>query len=137
MTWSRLLLIHPRCNYFLISVTEACSRLLFLILWDDRHVWSCGNEEGENEYFKGSLKVMPVTEKLKVYCLSWYAHVKRRDDTNVTYVVWWTERGKQKKRWRKYCIMDEIYYGFYSDAIWQILNFKHNRELKIGTLHIY
>ncbi|KAJ8729865.1 hypothetical protein PYW07_016903 [Mythimna separata] len=49
--------------------------------------WMCGvirMDKVRNEYIRGSLKVVPVTEKLKGNRLSWYGQVKRRDEMHVT-----------------------------------------------------
>ncbi|KAJ8705151.1 hypothetical protein PYW07_010978 [Mythimna separata] len=49
--------------------------------------WMCGvtrMDKVRNEYIRGSLKVAPVTEKLKGNRLTWYGQVKRRDETHVT-----------------------------------------------------
>ncbi|KAJ8709025.1 hypothetical protein PYW07_008851 [Mythimna separata] len=70
--------------------------------------WMCGvtrMDKVRNEYIRGSLKVAPVTEKLKGNRLSWYGHVKRRDEMHVTkrvmnlHVDGWRGRGRPKKRW--------------------------------------
>ncbi|KAJ8720942.1 hypothetical protein PYW08_006407 [Mythimna loreyi] len=58
-----------------------------------------------NGHIRGSLKVAPVTEKLKENRLSRSGHVKRRDETHVTkrvlslHVDGWRGRGRPKKRW--------------------------------------
>ena len=73
--------------------------------------WMCGvtrMDKVRNEYIRGSLKVAPVTEKLKGNCLAWYGHVKRRGETRVTKRVMnvnvdgWRGRGSPKKRWMDY-----------------------------------
>ena len=57
-----------------------------------------------NKFIRGSLKVAPVTEKMKGSRLSWYGHVMRRDETHVTKRVMsmnvdgWRGRGRPKKR---------------------------------------
>ncbi|KAJ8715796.1 hypothetical protein PYW07_010278 [Mythimna separata] len=66
-----------------------------------------------NEYIRGSLKVAPVIEKLKGNRLSWYGHVKRRDETHVTkrvlslHVDGWKGRERPKKRWMD-CVRSDI-----------------------------
>lgn len=58
-----------------------------------------------NEYIRGSLKVALVTERVKGNCLSWYGHVKRRDEKHVTKramsvnVDGWRGRRRPKKIW--------------------------------------
>jgi hypothetical protein len=45
--------------------------------------WMCGvtrMDKVRNEYIRGSLKVAPITEKLKRNRLSWYRHVTRREE---------------------------------------------------------
>jgi hypothetical protein len=37
-----------------------------------------------NEYIRGSLKVAPVTEKMRSNRLAWYGHVMRRDESHIT-----------------------------------------------------
>jgi hypothetical protein len=37
-----------------------------------------------NEYLRGSLKLAPITDKLKGKRLSWYRHVMRREENHVT-----------------------------------------------------
>lgn len=67
--------------------------------------WMCGvtrMDKVRNEYIRGSLKVAPVTEKLKGNPLSWYGHVRRRDETQAVinlHVEGWRGRGRPKKRW--------------------------------------
>jgi hypothetical protein len=56
-----------------------------------------------DEYIRGSLKVAPITEKLKGNRLSWYGHVMRREDNHVTRRVMnmnvegWRGRGRPIK----------------------------------------
>jgi hypothetical protein len=67
--------------------------------------WMCGVKrmyKVRNEYIRGSLKVAPITEKLKGNRLSWYEHVMRREENHVTRrvinmnVEGWRERGRSK-----------------------------------------
>jgi hypothetical protein len=41
-------------------------------------------DPGGHEYIRGSLKVAPITEKLKRNRLSWYGHEMRREENHVT-----------------------------------------------------
>ncbi|PZC79580.1 hypothetical protein B5X24_HaOG216245 [Helicoverpa armigera] len=58
-----------------------------------------------NEYIRGSLKVAPVSEKLRGNRLSWYGHVMRRNESHVVSKVMsmnvdgYSGRGRPKKRW--------------------------------------
>jgi hypothetical protein len=69
--------------------------------------WMCGvtrMDKVSNEYIRRSLKVAPITEKLKGNRLSWYGHVMR-EENHVTRramnmnVEGWRGRGRPKKRW--------------------------------------
>jgi hypothetical protein len=49
--------------------------------------WMCGitrMDKVSNEYIRGSLKVAPITEKLKGNRLSWYGNVMKREENHVT-----------------------------------------------------
>jgi hypothetical protein len=37
-----------------------------------------------NEYIRGSLKIAPVTEKMRSNRLAWYGHVMGRDESHIT-----------------------------------------------------
>jgi hypothetical protein len=58
-----------------------------------------------NEYIRGSLKVAPVTEKMKSNRLAWYGHVMRWDESHITKRVMSVNvdghpsRSRTKKRW--------------------------------------
>ncbi|KAJ8710705.1 hypothetical protein PYW08_009220 [Mythimna loreyi] len=87
--------------------------------------WMCGvtrMDKVRNEYIRGSLKVAPVTEKLKGNSLSWYGHVKRRDETHVTkrvlslHVDGWRGRGRPKKRWMD-CVKSDMKEKGVSDSV--------------------
>ncbi|PZC81077.1 hypothetical protein B5X24_HaOG213417 [Helicoverpa armigera] len=78
--------------------------------------WMCGvtrMDKVRNDYIRGSLKVAPVTEKMRSRRLSWYGHVMRRDDTHATKCVLsmnvdgWRGRGRPKKRWMD-CLKDDM-----------------------------
>jgi hypothetical protein len=46
--------------------------------------WMCGMTRMHrirNEYIRGSLKVAPVSEKMRSNRLAWYGHVMRKDET--------------------------------------------------------
>jgi hypothetical protein len=66
-----------------------------------------------NEYIRGSLKVAPVTEKMKSYRLAWHGHVIRRDESHITKrlmsvnVDGHPRRGRPKKRWMD-CEKDDV-----------------------------
>ncbi|KAJ8704936.1 hypothetical protein PYW08_012256 [Mythimna loreyi] len=76
----------------------------------------------KNEYIRGSLKVAPVTDKLKGKGLSWYGHVKRRDETHVTKkamsinVDGWRGRGRPKKIWM-HCVRSDMKDRGVSDSV--------------------
>ena len=87
--------------------------------------WMCGvtrMDKVRNEYIRGSLKVAPVTEKLKGNRLAWYGHVKRRDETHVTKRVMninvdgWIGRGRPKKRWMD-CVKNDMKEKGVSDSM--------------------
>jgi hypothetical protein len=67
----------------------------------------------ENEYFRGSLKVAPGTEKMRSNRLAWYGHVMRRDESHITKRVMsmnvdgCPSRGRPKKRWMD-CVKDDM-----------------------------
>jgi hypothetical protein len=67
----------------------------------------------KNEYIRGSLKVAPVTEKMRSKGLAWYGHVIRRDESHITKremsmnVDGHPSRGPPKKRWMD-CVKDDI-----------------------------
>ncbi|PZC75290.1 hypothetical protein B5X24_HaOG206492 [Helicoverpa armigera] len=70
--------------------------------------WMCGvtrMDKVRNEYIRGSLKVAPVTEKMRGQRLSWYGHVMRRCERPATKSVLsmnvegWSGRGRPRKRW--------------------------------------
>ncbi|KAJ8709706.1 hypothetical protein PYW08_009710 [Mythimna loreyi] len=87
--------------------------------------WMCGvtrMDKVRNEYIRGSLKVAPVTEKLRGNRLSWYGHVKRRDETHVTKkamsmnVDGWRGRGRPKKIWMD-CVRSDMENRGVSDSV--------------------
>jgi hypothetical protein len=65
------------------------------------------------EYIRGSLKVAPVTEKMRSNRLAWYGHGMRRDESHITKRVMsmnvdgHTRRGRHKKRWID-CVKDDM-----------------------------
>jgi hypothetical protein len=68
--------------------------------------WMCGvTRIGiRNEYIRGSLKVAPVTKKMRSNRLTWYGHVMRRDESHIikrvmTMNVDGHPRGRPRKRW--------------------------------------
>jgi hypothetical protein len=49
--------------------------------------WMCRvtrKDRIRNEYIRGSLKVAPMTEKMRSNRLGWYGHVMRRDESHIT-----------------------------------------------------
>ncbi|KAJ8720922.1 hypothetical protein PYW08_006387 [Mythimna loreyi] len=87
--------------------------------------WMCGAtriNKVRNEYIRGSLKVVPVTEKFKGNRLSWYGHVNRGDITHVTkrvlslHVDGWRGRGRPKKRWMD-CVRSDMKEKGVSDSM--------------------
>jgi hypothetical protein len=66
-----------------------------------------------NEYNRGSLKVAPVTEKMRSNRLAWYGHVMRKDESHITKRVMimivdgHPRRGRHKKRWMD-CVKDDM-----------------------------
>lgn len=52
----------------------------------------------KNDYIRGSLKVVPVDEKLRSNGLIWYGHVMRRDEQNIDKKVLSTEVDGYKSR---------------------------------------
>lgn len=78
--------------------------------------WMCGvtrMDRIRNEYIRGSLKVAPIAEKLRANRLSWYGHVRRRDDSHVTQRVLSMNvdgrksRGRPRKRWMD-CVKEDM-----------------------------
>ncbi|KAJ8704761.1 hypothetical protein PYW08_012081 [Mythimna loreyi] len=87
--------------------------------------WMCGvtrMDKVRNEYIRESLKVAPETEKLKGNRLSWYGHVKRRDEKHVTKkamrinVDGWRGRGRPKKIWMD-CVRSDMKERGVSDSV--------------------
>jgi hypothetical protein len=66
-----------------------------------------------NEYIRGSLKVTPVTEKMRSNRLAWYGYVMRRDESHITKTVMsmnvdgHPRSGRSKKRWMD-CVKDDM-----------------------------
>jgi hypothetical protein len=62
---------------------------------------------------RGSLKVAPVTEKMRSNMLAWYGHIMRRDESRITKramsmnVDGHPRRGRPKKRWMD-CVKDNM-----------------------------
>jgi hypothetical protein len=58
-----------------------------------------------NEYIRGSLKVAPVSEKMRSNRLAWYERVMRRAESHITKRVMTMNvdghpsRGRPRKRW--------------------------------------
>jgi hypothetical protein len=78
--------------------------------------WMCGvtrMNRIRNEYIRGSLKVAPVTEKMRSNRLAWYGHVMRRDQIHITKRVIsmnvdvHPSRGRPKKIWMD-CVKDDM-----------------------------
>ena len=78
--------------------------------------WMCGvtrMDKARNTFIRGSLKVAPVTEKIKGSRRSCYGHVMRRDEIHVAKRVMsmnvdgWRGRGRPKKRWMD-CVRDDM-----------------------------
>jgi predicted 2-oxoglutarate/Fe(II)-dependent dioxygenase YbiX len=49
--------------------------------------WMCGLTRMDRiriEYIRGSLKVAPVTEKMRSNRFAWYEHVIRKDESHIT-----------------------------------------------------
>ena len=70
--------------------------------------WSQGktrNDRIKNETIRGNAKVTPINSVLTQKQLSWYGHVKRRDETHITKSTLSTKvtgtrpRGRPKMRW--------------------------------------
>jgi hypothetical protein len=54
----------------------------------------------KNEYFRGSLSVAPVTEKMRSNRLAWCGHVMRRNENHITKrVMSRVEIALRKDRW--------------------------------------
>lgn len=66
-----------------------------------------------NEYIRGSLKVAPITEKIRSARLGWYGHVMRRSEDHVTRrtmdlcVRGNVGRGRPKKGWME-CVKNDM-----------------------------
>jgi hypothetical protein len=66
-----------------------------------------------NEYIRVSLKVAPVTEKMRSNRLAWYRHVMRRAESHIRKMVMsmnvevHPRRGRPKKRWMD-CVKDDM-----------------------------
>lgn len=78
--------------------------------------WMCGvtrMDKIRNEYIRGSLKVAPVTEKMRSGRLSWYGHVMRRNESHVAkkamnlVVRGNGRRGRPKKVWMN-CVKEDM-----------------------------
>jgi hypothetical protein len=65
------------------------------------------------EYIRGSLKVAPVTEKMRSKRLAWYEHVMQRDESHIIKRVMsmnvdgHPRRGRPMKRWMD-CVNDDM-----------------------------
>jgi hypothetical protein len=70
-----------------------------------------GMDRIRNEYIRGSLKVAPVTEKMRSNRLAWYGHLMRRDDITKIMMSMNVDghpsRGRPKKRWMD-CVKDDM-----------------------------
>ena len=71
--------------------------------------WSCGlilKDRVRNEYIRGSLKVTPISNKIKENRLRWYGHLKRREPQHPTRSILELQipgrraRGRPKMRWK-------------------------------------
>jgi hypothetical protein len=78
--------------------------------------WICGMTRMDwirNEYITGSLKVAPVSEKMRSNRLAWYGHVIWRDESHITKRVMTMNvdehpsRGRPRKSWMD-CVKDDI-----------------------------
>ncbi|XP_063532819.1 uncharacterized protein LOC134743355 [Cydia strobilella] len=78
--------------------------------------WMCGvtrKDRIKNEYIRGSLKVAPVTEKIRSSRLAWYGHVMRRDECHIgkrmleMNVDGRRAYGRPKKRWMD-CVKEDM-----------------------------
>jgi hypothetical protein len=59
------------------------------------------------EYIRGSLKVAPVSEKMRSNRLAWYGHVIRRDESHITKIVMSMNVDRPRKRWMD-CVKDDM-----------------------------
>jgi hypothetical protein len=70
-------------------------------------------DKARNENIRVSLKVAPITEKLKGNLLSWYGHMMRREKNHVTRRVMkmnvegWRGRGRPKQKWIE-CVRQDM-----------------------------
>jgi hypothetical protein len=78
--------------------------------------WMCGvtrMDKIRNEYIRESLKVAPVTEKMRNNRLAWFGHVMRRDKSHMIKRVMGMNvdghpsRGQPNKRWMD-CVKDDV-----------------------------
>jgi hypothetical protein len=78
--------------------------------------WMCGVTRMDRiriEYIMGSLKVAPVTEKMRSNRLAWYGHVMWRDETHIKKRVMslnvdgHPRIGRPKTRWMD-CVKDDM-----------------------------
>jgi hypothetical protein len=66
-----------------------------------------------NEYIRGSLKVAPVSDKMRSNRLAWYGHVMRKDESHITKRVMtmnvdgYPRRGWPRKKWMD-CVKDDM-----------------------------
>jgi hypothetical protein len=66
-----------------------------------------------NEFIRGSLKVAPVTKKLRSNRSAWNGHVMRSDESHITKRVTsmnvdgYRSRGRPKKTWMD-CVKDDM-----------------------------
>ena len=70
--------------------------------------WACGitlKDRVRNEHIRGSLKIAPVSMKIKESRLRWYGHLRRREDEHPTRLMMdmaipgRRRRGRPKLRW--------------------------------------
>jgi hypothetical protein len=77
--------------------------------------WMCGvtrMDRIKKEYIRVSLKVAPVTEKMRSNRLAWCGHVMWRDESHITKMMSMNvdehpSRGRPKKRWMD-CVKDDM-----------------------------